>query len=90
MAPPNTGSRSFRPAAAAPIPRDIVAVDHRLDHPDLRMGRKQAQRMTDDGRAMQGAVLLRRIASGAGSAPGRDHHDRNFARITHPLTVRDG
>ena len=58
-------------------PRDIVAVDHRLDHSDLGMGCKQAQCMTDDGGAVDGAVLLRRIASDAGSAPGRDHNHRH-------------
>ncbi len=66
-------------------PRDIVAVDHRLDHADLRMVGEQAQRVTDDGRATQGAILLGQIAPDAGSAPGRDHHHRHFA--LHRATV---
>jgi hypothetical protein len=69
-------------------PRHIVAMDHRLDHADLGMGREQAQCMADDGGAMQGAVLLRCIASDAGSAPGRDHYDSDFARHHQPSDLQ--
>jgi hypothetical protein len=46
---------------------------------------EQAQRVTDDGRATEGAILLGRIAPDTRAASGRDHNHRHSA--LHGVTV---